>query len=296
MAAEPWSLFPGVYTQLSDTTEVSVAPISSSGFIVFMSEKGPDNQLLLFSRPDQLLNIFGTVDVTSYGQGLKIALQYIANAGNLFCIRATPDHTNCAAMSNIYNNLYGKFYKSAIQMREAAYANIGIATNENGEYEFIHVGPEDLGTIISVNTLVPPTTPKLNDRYYIPSTPEATGIWKGHEGEVAICISESPVVWSYKEVKDTSIATINGVKMCAAVVYEQLPSLALWREYENTYVSDSNTAGVLDIIDELPTHDPNNGDAYLVCNNPIDTRFANHKNEVIVYREDMDKKIFCPAA
>ena len=38
-----------------------------------MSEKGPDNQLLLYSRPDQLLSVFGTVDITSYGQGLKIA-------------------------------------------------------------------------------------------------------------------------------------------------------------------------------------------------------------------------------
>ena len=40
-------------------------------------------------------------------------------------------------MSNIYKNLYGKYYKNQIQMREAAYANIGIATNEEGEFEFM---------------------------------------------------------------------------------------------------------------------------------------------------------------
>ena len=195
--AEPWSLFPGVYTQLVDNSVGIASTPGSVAFIVFMSEKGPDNQLDLFGRVDELLSTFGNVDTVSYGQGLKVAIQYLTFATTLYCIRVTPDHTNCPAMSNIYNNLYGKYTKSAIDMREAAYANIGIATNENGEFEFIHVGPEYLGNIIAVTTSVPPTTPRLNDRYYIPSSPEAMDTWKGHEGEVAICINEDPVVWAY---------------------------------------------------------------------------------------------------
>ena len=155
---------------------------------------------------------------------------------SLYSIRVTPDHTNCSAMSNIYKDLYGKYSKSSIDMREAAYANIGIATNENGEFEFIHVGPENLGTILSVTQSIPPANPALNDRYYIPNdgTP-ATGVWAGHEGDVAICISASPVVWSFKELNDTSVATIDGVETCAAVTYEQLDSLALWRDYKTAY-------------------------------------------------------------
>ena len=80
--------------------------------------------------------------------------------------------------------------------------------------------------------------------------------------------------------------------MCAAVVYEQLPSLALWRSYENVYMSSGTSAGVLDIIDQLPNHDPYDGEAYLICNNPVDPRFVKHKNQVIVYRMDMDEWYF----
>jgi len=292
---EPWSLFPGVYTELVDNSFSIGSTPASTGFIVFMSEKGPDNQLDLNGRTDELLSKYGNVDVTRYGQGLKIALQYLTYATSLYSIRVTPDHTNCAAMSNIYNNLYGKFQKSAIQMREAAYANIGLATNENGEFEFIHVGPENLGTIISVTTLVPPTTPKLNDRYYIPniSNTPATGTWTGKEGKLAICISEAPVVWAYKEIKDTSMATINNIPMCAAVTYEQLPSLALWRPYDNINPNKNGTyANALDIIDEFPAGKPNDKDAYLVCSNPIDTKLAGHQGEILVYREDMEEWYF----
>ena len=292
-------LFPGVYTELVDTSFGVAASAGSTGFIVFMSEKGPDNQLMLNSRVDELLSTYGTVDVTSYGQGLKIAIQYLRYSTSLYSIRVTPDHTNVAAMSNIYNDLYGKFYKSQIEIREAAYANIGIATNENGEFEFVHVGPENLGTIVAIDSLTPPDNPKLNDRYYIPSvdpntgrTSEAIGRWKGHEGELAICLSESPVKWSFKEIKDTSLAQMNGVSMCAAVTYEPLDPLALWREYENVYMADGTYASVIDIIDTLPTTDPQDGDAYLICDTPADTELAGHGNQVIVYNADLDEWSF----
>ena len=297
--AEPWSLFPGVYTELVDTSFGVAASAGSTGFIVFMSEKGPDNQLMLNSRVDELLSTYGTVDITSYGQGLKIAIQYLRYSTSLYSIRVTPDHTNVPAMSNIYNDLYGKFYKSQIEIREAAYANIGIATNESGEFEFVHVGPENLGTIIAIDTLTPPDNPKVNDRYYIPAvdpntgrTAEATGKWKGHEGELAICLSESPVVWSFKEIKDTSLAQMNGVSMCAAVTYEALDPLALWREYENVYMKEGTYASVIDIIDTLPTEDPQDDDAYFISDNPVDLELANHKNQVLRYSAMLDEWSF----
>lgn len=261
---EPWSLFPGVYTQLVDTSFGVAASAGSTAFIVIMSERGPDNQLNLHSRVDELLTTYGTVDVTSYGQGLKIAIQYLRNSTSLYAIRVTPDHTNVASMSNIYNDLYGKFYKSQIEIREAAYANIGLATNESGEFTFIHVGPEDLGNIIALNVLTPPDNPKLNDRYFIPLKDpntgyeaEATGVWKGHEGTIAICRSESSRTpdskkWTYKEIKDTSLAKMNNVSMCAAVTYENLDPLALWRDYENVYMDDGSYTTVLDIVDNVP--------------------------------------------
>lgn len=289
---EPWSLFPGVYTNLIDTS-FSIAPApSSSAFICFMSQKGPDNRLELIGRADELMSNFGTIDVALNGQGLKVAMQWLTYSNSLYCIRVTPDHTNCSAMDNIYKGLYGAYQKSAITMREASYANLGIATNEEGEIEFIYVGPENLGTILSTSTSTPPATPQINDRYYIPDTPNATGTWAGHEGEVAICISPSPVVWAYKEVKDTSQAVINNVPMTAAVTYDLLPSLALWKNYENVVLGAHGPyTEVRDFIYELPATAVD-GDSYLVCDNPTDSRLAGHGGQVITYDADDNEWTF----
>ena len=135
--AEPCSLFPGVYSTLVDNSFTGIASTSASvGLIVLMAEKGADNQLQLFSRVDQLLTNFGNVDIVSYGQGLKIAIQYLTYANALYVIRVTPDKTNTQSMTSIYKNLYGKYIKSAIEIKEASYANIGIACNENSEFEY----------------------------------------------------------------------------------------------------------------------------------------------------------------
>jgi hypothetical protein len=188
-------------------------------------------------------------------------------------------------MDTIYNGLYGAYQKSAIDMREAAYANIGIATNEDAELEFVYVGPENLGTLISISTLVPPSSPVLNDRYYIPaiSGSPAMGDWAGHEGEMCVCISETPLVWAYREIKDTSYAVIANTPMAAAVTYESLPSLALWRAYDNSSPSRNGTfTEVIDIIDELPAALAD-GDSYLVCNNPTDPLLAGKEGQVATY-------------
>ena len=76
--------------------------------------------------------------------------------------------------------------------------------------------------------------------------------------------------------------------MCAAVTYESLNPLALWRDYENIYMEDDSFTTVIDIVDELPEVyeydnngnvklDPygnkvksglvNNGDSYLIALN-----------------------------
>ena len=58
--AEPWSLFPGVYTQLLDTSPATIASTSqTNAFICFMSEKGPDNQLMRNGAVSEYLSTYG---------------------------------------------------------------------------------------------------------------------------------------------------------------------------------------------------------------------------------------------
>ena len=285
-------MFPGVYTELLDTSYGVTSANTTTAFICIMSQKGPDNQLILNGRVDEILTRYGDVDIAKYGQGQKIAIQYLTYANSLYTLRVTPDRTNCSAMNTIYDGLYGNYSKSTIEMREAAYANIGLAINENNETEFIYVGPEDLGTIISTTTSVPPSSPKLNDRYYIPTDVDASGTWAGHEGEVAICNSADPVVWAYKEIDDTSVAVIDNVNMVAAVTYTYLPPVALWRSYENVYMSTDSYATVKDIIYEMPEGDPEDGDAYLICSNPTDTQLAGHEMDVVVYVAELGEWYF----
>ena len=317
---EPWSLFPGVYTQLADTSFAVAGSAGTTGFIVFMSERGPDNQLTLNSRVDELLTTYGNVDITSYGQGLKIAIQYLRYSTSLYTIRVTPDESNLSCMKTIYKNFYGTFNKSQIEIREAAYANIGIGTNEEGEFELVHAGPEDLGTIISTKTLTPPTNPNIGDRYYLPMKDPNTGkavqlegawnyytaeeIAKGetHAGTVAICISNTAAEnkrWIYKKIRDTSVATIAGQKVVAAKTYDSVDvdSTGMWRDYENVYMEDGTYANVLDITDTLPL-DPEDGDAYLSSLNTEDPSLINalsdtngtyHIMKVMQYQEDIDE-------
>ena len=297
---EPWSLFPGVYSEVVDSSFGVQASAGSTGFVCLMSQKGPDNQLMLHGEVTDILKTYGNVDVTSYGQGMKIAIQYLRFSNQLYALRVTPDHTNCSAMSTIYKDLYGSYTKSAIDMREAAYANIGIATNENGEFELVYVGPEDLGNILSLETSVAPTEPKLNDRYFIPLDEDPVGNdnqigdWGEkdssgnyiHKGDIAICTAINPVIqWKFKEINDTSVATVNNVDMCAAVVYDVLEETEdLWRDYENTYNSPGTYISVKDIIYELPS-DPEDEDSYLVASNHTDINLSGHENQVATYSE-----------
>ena len=74
---EPWSLFPGVYSEVVDSSFGVQASAGSTGFVCLMSQKGPDNQLMLHGEVTDILRTYGNVDVTSYGQGMKIAIQYL---------------------------------------------------------------------------------------------------------------------------------------------------------------------------------------------------------------------------
>lgn len=323
--AEPWSLFPGVYSTLVDNSFTGIATSSSSvGLIVLMAEKGRDNQLQLFSRVDQLLSEFGNVDIVSYGQGLKIAIQYLTYANSLYVIRVTPDKTNTQSMTSIYKNLYGKFIKSNIEIKEASYANIGIACNENSEYEFVHVGPENLGELKSLTALEPNTPIAVNDRYYVPAgtvymdwvdltgtkyegkysewaqlDAETRDAYNNNIGKIAICTSIAPATtWAFKEIIDTSNATVNGINYCAAVTYTTLEnSLCLWRPYENEYLTPGTYTEVLDVINIIPTTKPEDGDSYLICNNPIapiniEENLAGHENQVITYDAELEEWTF----
>ena len=320
--AEAWSLFPGVYSTLVDTGFSGIATSSAStALIVLLGEKGADNQLQLYSRVDQLLNNFGNVDIVSYGQGLKIAIQYLTYSSSLYVIRATPDKTNTQSMTSIYKNLYGKYIKSGIEMKEASYANIGIASNENSEFEFVHVGPENLGNIKSYTATSPNTPISVNDRYYICAgttyedwvdlsgtaydgkysewaqlNANVRDNYNNNLGKIAICTSISPATtWAFKEIEDTSRATIGNVNYCAAVTYTTLDnSLPLWREYENEYLLPGTYTEVIDIINILPTTAPKDGDSYLICNNPITPKnlsenLAGHEGQVITYNEELEE-------
>ena len=312
---EPWSLFPGVYSWLVDTSYGVEAANTTTGFICFMSERGPDNQLTLNGRVDDFLNKYGTIDIAKYGQGQKIATEFLTYANSLYAIRVTPDASNCAAMDTIYKGLYGNYRKSAIEMREASYANLGLAINASGDTEFIYVGPEDLGTIISRDALTPPSSPVVGDKYFIPlkynevensdGTIEkqkipATGAWANYENCLATCIysdSNGTVRWSFKEIQDTSTAVIGNSSMTLAVTYDYLEPVAFWMKYDNSYLSSDKYALVKDIIYKLPEDAPEDGDAYLICENPdYDDFLQNHNFDVhgyelavIVYVADLDE-------
>ena len=163
---------------------------------------------------------------------------------------------------------------------------------------------------MSTETSVAPQEPKLNDRYFIPldvdpvGRDDQIGDWGEqdaagnyiHKGDIAICTSINPVVqWKFKEINDTSIATINNVDMCAAVVYEVLEETEdLWRDYENTYNSPGTYILVKDIVDVLPDN-PEDEDSYLIAGNATDLKVAGYQNYVATYNEiigDWEFKIY----
>lgn len=95
---------PGVYTKIIDLSDYVRSVPGTFGFIALVSEKGPDNRLVLTNARDFYLdfgepniNYLGTVGL-QYCQGKYVASSFLTQSDNLYVIRVTPES---AAYSNL---------------------------------------------------------------------------------------------------------------------------------------------------------------------------------------------------
>ena len=143
--------FPGVYTQLVDTSFGIPSSGVSTAFIAFLSEKGKDNQLISIGSTEELLTNFGSIDSGKYGQGMLVLSNWFTAASSAYCIRVMPDMTNVPAMTYTYAGIYGKYSNSAMTMLEAGYANLCIVVNSANALELRHIAPKYYGSIKALN-------------------------------------------------------------------------------------------------------------------------------------------------
>lgn len=92
---------PGVYTKIVDLSEYVQSVPSTIGFLPIISERGPDNQLILTNARDFYID-FGEPNINyggkKWGQGMYVASSFLKNSDSLYVIRVTPDE---ASYSNI---------------------------------------------------------------------------------------------------------------------------------------------------------------------------------------------------
>lgn len=93
---------PGIYSEIVDVSDFVDAQPSTSGFIPFISEKGPDNVLTRVTR-SSFYKKFGEPNInytnnTSFGMGPYIASSFLEESNNLYVIRCLPPN---ATFSNI---------------------------------------------------------------------------------------------------------------------------------------------------------------------------------------------------
>ena len=264
--------FPGVYTQLVDTSFGIPSSGVSTAFIAFISEKGRDNQLVSIGSVEELLSTFGTIDSGKYGQGMLVLSNWFSAASSAYCVRVMPDTTNVPAMTYSYANLYGKYSNTSMTMVEAGYANLAIVVNRLGSVELRNIAPKYYGSLKALNAQTPPTYTDLSvgDRFSVSYVGKdtATGAWAGHDGQIAtvksISSGSNTVTWSY-----TPMDTIGYCK-----AYNRNYYLVNYTIRSGTYTSswqgiepefDRFEAGsVIDITGTCPS-DPEIGDAYFVA-------------------------------
>lgn len=264
--------FPGVYTQLVDTSFGIPSSGVSTAFIAFISEKGRDNQLVSIGSVEELLSTFGTIDSGKYGQGMLVLSNWFSAASSAYCVRVMPDVTNVPAMTYSYANLYGKYSNTSMTMVEAGYANLAIVVNRLGSVELRNIAPKYYGSLKALNAQTPPTYTNLSvgDRFAVSYVGKdtATGAWAGHDGEIAtvkaINSSDHTVTWSY-----TPMDTIGYCK-----AYNRNYYLVNYTITSGTYTSSwqgiepefdrFESGSVIDILGETPS-DPEIGDAYFVA-------------------------------
>lgn len=264
--------FPGVYTQLVDTSFGIPSSGVSTAFIAFISEKGRDNQLVSIGSVEELLSTFGSIDSGKYGQGMLVLSNWFSAASSAYCVRVMPDVTNVPAMTYSYANLYGKYSNTSMNMIEAGYANLAIVVNSLGSVELRNIAPKYYGSLKRLNAIDPPSYTNLSvgDRFAVSYAGKntATGAWVGHDGEIAtvksISSGSNTVTWSY-----TPMDTIGYCK-----AYNRNYYLVNYTITSGTYTSSwqgiepefdrFESGSVIDILGATPS-DPEIGDAYFVA-------------------------------
>lgn len=86
------NISPGVYTKIIDLSEYVQSVPSTVAFLPIISEKGPDNQLILTNARDFYVD-FGLPDINygkkAWGQGKYVAANFLRNSDSLYVIRVT---------------------------------------------------------------------------------------------------------------------------------------------------------------------------------------------------------------
>ena len=96
------NISPGVYTKIIDlSTFVQEVP-SSTGFIVALTPKGRDNQLVFLGSRSELISEFGEPNISqytkAYGQGPYMAYNFLGESGSLYFMRVLPEDASFATL------------------------------------------------------------------------------------------------------------------------------------------------------------------------------------------------------
>ena len=97
MASSISSGFPGVRTRIVDSSQYIEALSSNMiGFICICSEKGPDNTPRLTTSASDFIRAYGAPNMSKYGPGAYVALQYLKTLSNLYVMRVLPNEATYA--------------------------------------------------------------------------------------------------------------------------------------------------------------------------------------------------------
>lgn len=105
-----YNIFPGVYTTIKDESFFIQALPGAIGFCAGFFEKGPDNQLVMCTSPQQLITTYGYPNQAMYGSMWYIAKEYLEVLGNMYMIRVLPhdaEYSNvCLKFDSVTNTVY----------------------------------------------------------------------------------------------------------------------------------------------------------------------------------------------
>lgn len=97
-----------VYSKIIDLSTYLDSVPGTTGFIPFVSNKGPDNKLIMVTGQKSLVDTFGDEDIIKFGknfrEGLMSAKNYAEIAGSLYCLRVLPENAQYSSIL-IYSDL-----------------------------------------------------------------------------------------------------------------------------------------------------------------------------------------------